>query len=198
MFPFFESIRIEKGEAHLLSLHEKRMQTSLKSIGKNMLFSLSQCLPSTSFDKNNIYKLRITYNHSHFQREIIPYSPKKIKCFRLIENNNIDYAFKYSNRSNIENLYQHKEDADDIIIVKNGEITDSSFANIVFFDGNTWHTPKSPLLKGVMREYLLSQKKIKEKSIKKQDVGNYKSFMLINALLPFDTKRQLPVSVIKK
>ncbi len=198
MFPLLESIRIENGEAKLLSQHQGRMQKSLQNIGKHMEFSILECVSLHKFGKHNIYKLRITYNHTNFQSEIIKYHPKSIKSVQLVEDNNIKYDLKYSNRAIIEKLYQNKQNADDIIIVKNGEITDSSFANILFFDGKEWHTPKAPLLKGIMREHLLSQEKIKEKSIKTQDITLYKSFMFINALLPFDIKRQMPVSAIKK
>ncbi len=198
MFPLLESIRIENGETQLFSLHQRRMQKSLQSMGKHMNFSLSECVSLHKFDKHNIYKLRVAYNHTHFQSEIIKYYPKIIKSVQLVEDNNIKYDLKYSNRAIIEKLYQKKQNADEIIIVKNGEITDSSFTNIIFFDGKEWHTPKAPLLKGVMREHLLSQEKIKERNIKTQELTLYKYFMFINALLPFDIKRQMPISAIKK
>jgi 4-amino-4-deoxychorismate lyase len=198
MFPLLESIRIENGEIQLFSLHQKRMQKSLQSMGKKMGFLLSECVSIHKFDKHNIYKLRIAYNHTHFQSEIIKYYPKGIKSVQLVKDDNIEYELKYSNRTIIEKLYHKKQNADEIIIVKNGEITDSSFANIIFFDGKEWHTPKTPLLKGVMREHLLSQEKIKKKSITTQKLTQYKTFMFINALLPFDIKRQMPVSAIKK
>ena len=46
-----------------------------------------------------------------------------------------------SNRKNLEKLFLKKDDADDIIIVKNNFITDTSIANIALYNGGNWHTP---------------------------------------------------------
>ena len=43
----------------------------------------------------------------------------------------------------------HKREQDEILITRNGLLTDTSIANIALFNGKEWHTPKHPLLKGV-------------------------------------------------
>ena len=45
---------------------------------------------------------------------------------------------------------------DEILIIKDGHITDTSISNIVFrLPDGWWLTPFTPLLKGIMRTYLL-------------------------------------------
>ncbi len=87
-----------------------------------------------------------------------------------------------------------KENCDDILIVKNGIITDTSFSNIAFFDGKQWKTPKSPLLKGTCRERLLCEQKIFEKDINLNDLSNYKCYKLINAMRDLSDDESLAIS----
>ena len=57
-------------------------------------------------------------------------------------------------------LIEKRKHADDIIIVKNGLVTDSFYANLAFLKNGIWFTPETPLLLGVQRQFLLSQKTI--------------------------------------
>ena len=67
-------------------------------------------------------------------------------------------------------LYDLRNDCDDILIVKRGMVTDSSYANIVFRRGKRWYTPWSALLKGTMRLNLLERNKIYEEEIRVEDL----------------------------
>ena len=71
----------------------------------------------------------------------------------------MNYDLKYFDRKIFDDLKKNIK-ADDILIIKNGFITDTSIANILFFDGKKWITPKKPLLKGTVRERLLRMKLI--------------------------------------
>jgi 4-amino-4-deoxychorismate lyase len=196
MFPLFESIRIKKGKAQLVALHQERMEKSLQLLGKKLEFSLINCVEKQSFDINKIYKLRLSYNEKDYSVDISEYKQRKIEQLQILEDNDIDYSLKYSNRTAINKLMMKRGSADDIIIVKNNEITDTSFSNLIFFDGKTWHTPKNPLLKGVMRKHLLENGIIHEEIIHREEISAFESFMLINAMLPFDFERKLPISAI--
>ena len=63
-------------------------------------------------------------------------------------------------------MFLIRQDKDDILIVKNGLLTDTSIANIALYDGNDWYTPLHPLLKGTKRAELLDKGVLKEKEIK--------------------------------
>ncbi len=196
MFPLFESIRIEKGKAQLVEYHQERMERSLHALGQQLEFSLKDGIQKQAFDTKKTYKLRLNYNKKDYCIDIAEYKPRKIERLQIVEDNNIDYSLKYSNRKAIDKLMMKKGSADDIIIVKNKEITDTSYSNLIFFDGNKSYTPKNPLLKGVMRTYLLEKGIIQEKKIYPQDISAFDSFMLINAMLGFDIQRKLPITAI--
>lgn len=87
-----------------------------------------------------------------------------------------------------------KNDADDILIVRHGLITDTSFSNILLLDGMQWVTPAEPLLAGTCRARLLQQQRIIAKTIHLEDLSKYSHFMLINAMRDFDLTRAVSVS----
>ena len=60
---------------------------------------------------------------------------------RLIEDNKISYSYKYTTRGSLNELLTKRERYDEILIVKKGFITDTSYSNIIFFDGIKWLTP---------------------------------------------------------
>jgi len=63
----------------------------------------------------------------------------------------IEYPYKYANRNAFDTLLQSHPDFDEIIIEKDGFITDTTIANLAFYNGTYWLTPEKPLLPGTMR-----------------------------------------------
>ncbi|MEM0942076.1 MAG: aminotransferase class IV [Bacteroidota bacterium] len=82
-----------------------------------------------------------------------------------------------------------KSCADDIIItiIIDEKVTDGSYFNLVFWDGNKWITPDAPLLNGVRRQQLLAANKIKEAPISIADLSAFEKVSLINAMLSIGT-----------
>ena len=192
---FLETIKIENGEFANLELHQKRMNiTQLKFFKNYNGIDLSSELNSflktlnkqIEINDNNTYKCRITYSNKIQHIEILPYSITKIESLKIIECNEISYDFKFEDRDIINQLFSRKDQADDILIVKNGLITDTSYCNIVFFNGSKWLSPERPLLKGVQRQYLLNKEIIETAKIRTADLHHFQKARLINALIPFD------------
>lgn len=140
-------------------------------------------------------KCRIIYGEKIESIEFIPYQIKKINSVRLIENNEIEYPFKFEDRSAFE-LMKDSVTEDEIIIVKNGQITDTSYSNLIFFDGENWITPTSFLLNGTMRQLLLQSGKITEDEVNPKDLNRFISFQLINAMMDLDESPELDVAII--
>jgi len=136
--------------------------------------------------EEGVYKCRVLYNNVIESIELHPYFPKNIQTLRLVEDNDIDYTFKYEDRRAFDRMLAQKEEADEILIVKNGFITDTSYSNIVFFDGQNWVTPDTYLLNGTQRQHLLAEGLIKEAGIRPSDLEKYTGAKLINAMLDFD------------
>ncbi len=125
----------------------------------------------------------------------MPYQKKLIKKIKILENNHINYQYKFEDRTEL-NLMLNKSNADEIIIVKNGLITDASFANIVLSDGSIYLTPSTPLLKGTKRARLLDEGLIKEEELKKNDLRKFKYIYFINALLDIEEENKIEIERI--
>ena len=197
MFPLFESICVENYQIKLSEFHQKRMDNSyLKLFNVKNKWSIKKIFESLKIESKNKYKLRINYSQSKYSISLNKYFKKKISSLQCLELNDYSYDLKYTDRSIIEKNYKLKSLSDDILIIKNGLVTDSSYCNIVFFDGLSWVTPKYPLLKGVQRNFLLKNKIIFKKKIKVSDISKYKSFVLINSMTEFNTNDAVNINKI--
>lgn len=188
MSRLIESIKLLDGKFYNLSYHEQRMTSSLKKLfGHNELIDLQRCLNSKPYPRKGLYKSRIVYDHRTMEIAFSPYNLRPAETFRIVEDDTIEYDLKFADRAVIDRLFQRRGQCDDILIVRNGRVTDSSIANVIFRKGANWYTPASPLLKGTMRQNLLDQKNIREEEISKKDVRTFETFKMINAMLEFDS-----------
>jgi 4-amino-4-deoxychorismate lyase len=186
-----ESIKLLDGKYYNLFYHEQRMNRSLKMLcGVQDTVDLEEYLKNIETPSHGLYKCRIVYDDRSWETEIIPYEVKPVNSLRIIEHDRISYEFKYHDRKAINRLFELRKNCDDVLIVKRGMVTDSSFANIAFRRGKKWYTPWSPLLKGTMRSKLLERNIIEEEEIRLKDIYNFEAFRLFNALLEFELPEQ--------
>ena len=180
-----------------IGLHKLRMNASRKELfDEKDPLSIESILAPKTKNLQGIYKCRIIYNQSIQSIELEPYLPRPIHTLKIIHCDEILYDYKFEDRKSIEKLFSEKGLADDIIIVKNGFITDSSICNIVAYDGTRWVTPAKPLLKGIMRQFLLNKKMIFESDISLPNFLSMKKFRLINAMKPFDEAPDLLMDAV--
>jgi len=133
-----------------------------------------------------LFKCRIIYSKQIEKIEFIPYQLPNITSLKIVIDNEIDYSHKYLNRNQLEKYYWQKGNCDDILIVKNGLVTDTSFANILFYNGIEWLTPANPLLKGTQRQFLLETEQITTAEIRPSDLKYFKKARLVNAMIRFE------------
>ena len=185
---FFETIKIEGNQLSNLDYHQKRMdKTRLEVLGLKEPIQLCKKTLIPKELSGKIMKCRVTYSGQIENIEFEIYNPRKIKTLKIIIDNDIVYNYKFYDRAQLNNLLKQKGVCDEILIVKNGLISDTSFSNIVFFDGRKFITPSQPLLKGTKRQKLLDTDKIKEEAIRLSDLKNFQSAYLINAMLDFES-----------
>lgn len=196
MFQFIESIKMEDQKIFLLEYHQKRVNETFRQFGKETSIDLEKIFKNLQHDEDGLYKLRIIYDLDRkYTTQLIPYAIPEIDDFQLVENNTIDYSFKYENRKEFS-LMKEKARTEEIIIVKNNRITDTSFSNLLFLKGKEWFTPDTYLLNGVQRQHLLKNKKIKETEITLQNLKEFTHFQIINALNDFDDMFIYPIHKI--
>jgi 4-amino-4-deoxychorismate lyase len=183
-----ETIKLQDGEYQNLFYHEQRMNRSLKTLcGEFEHFDLEEFLKHLEKPVQGLFKCRIVYDEQSKEVEFMPYTPKLVNSLRVIEHDRISYEFKYADRKTLNKLYELRQASDDILIVKRGLVTDSSYANIVFRRGKHWYTPWSALLKGTQRTKLLERSMIQEEEIRVEDIETFETFKLINAMLEFES-----------
>lgn len=185
-----ESLCFENDRFHNVSYHQERMNRSVNTLfyseAPNLGTALENIQNTFIAKPNQTYKFRILYNTSIKNIEWSEYEKPQINSLKIVHASDIDYTHKYANRENLNVLFQQRANCDDILIVKGGRITDTSFCNVVFFNGKQWLTPSYPLLKGTQRELLLQQEIIHTADIRLDDLGLFSKVRLINALLPLE------------
>ena len=195
---FIESIKLLNGKFYRLELHQNRINKVFDDhFKKDKKICLNEYIYASPFPKKGLYKCRIVFDSAIRKLEYIPYEVRKIRSLRLLETDIETLPYKKEDRSNLNNAFAKREHCDDVLLIKNGLLTDTSFCNIAFFDGHTWITPRIPLIYGVNRAQLLAEGKIIEKDIKIDELANFSSLRLFNAMIEFDECELTPY-VIRK
>tara|TARA_X000000368_G_C22943882_1_gene673446 strand:- start:513 stop:1109 length:597 start_codon:yes stop_codon:yes gene_type:complete len=197
MYPLFESLCIQDGIILNTQWHEDRFQKAYQqSFGHLNPFDLLEGLSiPVKFNRGKV-KLRIRYNNKHRDFHFEHYQIKEIQSLRLVYTEELNYSHKYSRRENLESLFALRGDCDEVLIIKKGRITDSSYSNVVFFDSQDWWTPKDPLLEGTCRARLLNQGIIKQSLLKVRDLKNFEGLKLINAMRDMD-QPMIPINRLR-
>ena len=121
-----------------------------------------------------------------------PYTMRHVHSLALIQADHIDYTYKSTGREPLNRLFALRGACDDILIVKQGLLTDTSIANIALSDGTHWYTPAHPLLKGTKRAALLEEGILQEKDIRPEDLPSFSTVRLFNAMIDWG-ELELPV-----
>ena len=180
---FLETIKSVEGESLNVFYHQKRYEGVLRSLGATKFKNLRACLNPP---KHGVFRCRVVYSKDAVEVTYHAYVKRDVKTLKLIYDDEIEYSKKYADRKKLDELFLQKDEADDILIIKNNLVTDTSVANIAFFDENRWITPAQPLLKGTARARLLDQGKIFEQEIRVEDLKNFSKVALLNAMIDFD------------
>jgi 4-amino-4-deoxychorismate lyase len=196
MCQLVESIKLKDGEILHLSYHQDRMNRSVEELFAGTVpIDLAKAIVIPENFRSGLFKVRVLYRQTIEKVEIEPYNFRTIESLKVVQHESIDYHLKYTDREILQHLYALRGNCDDIIIIKNGLVTDSFAANLLFFDGQIWLTPTTPLLKGTQRQFLLDQGIIAEKEIREGDIRSYQKVGLINAMVDFD---EMPVININR
>jgi len=197
MCQLVESIKLKDGKILNLEYHQNRMDRSMDELFPEAArIPLASAIFIPADCASGVFKVRVLYRETIEKIEIAPYLFRSVKSLKVVHHESIDYHLKYTDREILQQLFAQRGNCDDIIIVRNGLVTDSFAANLVFFDGQNWVTPLTPLLKGTQRQFLLNQQIISEKEIREEDIRSYQKVGLINAMVDFDDMPVVPVERI--
>lgn len=179
---FLETLLCEEGEVRNLSYHQQRLDKTLSHFALACTYDLKQLITPPLQGR---YRCRFLYDASGASAEYIPYTPKTISTVRAVIADDIDYPFKSTDRKRLDLLYALRQECDDVLIVRNGYLTDTTIANIALFDGKRWLTPHQPLLEGTARARLIEEGFLTPVPLRLEDIRNAKKVAIMNALMGF-------------
>ncbi|MCK4441261.1 MAG: aminotransferase class IV [Sulfurovaceae bacterium] len=192
---FIETVKILDGKIYNIKWHNKRFnQTRLD------IFGIDKCINLEDYinpPKVGLFRCRIVYAIHIISIEYISYTPKFSKTFKIVQSD-IDYKYKYNNREELNSLRESASGYNDIIIEKNGLLTDTTIANIAFYNGTNWITPKTPLLEGTVRAKLLKEGFLIAKDINSDDLKYFSNFALMNAMIGFQIQKNIIIYINTK
>jgi 4-amino-4-deoxychorismate lyase len=187
----FETILVKDKSFQNIFYHNWRLNNTRKELWKMPdIWNLEEKVPIPSDLEDGLFRCRITYNTKIRKIEFIPYRVQNISRLHLVIANEIEYRHKYEDREEINRIKQKVKEGD-ILIVKNGLISDTSVANIVLKKEKKWFTPYRPLLRGTQREKLIRENSIVPMDIRPEDIQKFETFKLINALRPFNETEEM-------
>ncbi len=183
MFRLVESIQIQNGQMPLLAYHEARIrQTRKVLLGIDKTLPISEAICNFGPFTEGLFKCRLVYNAQIEEIIVQPYQIRKITSIKLLEDNEITYDYKFLERPELDDLYDQRGNHDEIMIVRNGLVTDAYYYNFIFEKDGKWYTPASPLLKGCRRAALLEEGVLNKADITVQSIHEYDRIHLINAM----------------
>ncbi len=186
MSRFVETIKLNDGVFYRLKFHQKRVNKAFETFYPDEEpIKLLDILNQTLIPQEGLFKCRIVYDSETSQLEFMPYTRREINSLKVVVMNLESKTYKPEDRTAYNEAFAQRGDCDDVLISRNGILTDSSYTNVAFFDGKVWFTPRKPLIYGVNRAELLEKGKLIEKEIKVDDLKHFQQIALFNAMIEF-------------
>jgi 4-amino-4-deoxychorismate lyase len=184
-----ETIKIENRQICNLEWHNARLNKS-----RNALLGIQKSLDLANIIKipddlgSGTYRCRVLYGQGIDEIQYLPHQTRLVRSLKMIQCNDIEYGYKYADRHKLEELFELRGDCDEILIIKDDYITDTSISNIVFrLPDGWWLTPHWPLLKGTMRTYLLETGQIAEAVLRVEDLSLLTAARMINCMMDLES-----------
>lgn len=193
-----ETIAVENRVLKNLKYHEARLnKTRHELYGYADDWDLSEMIAVPDSIGNELYKCRLAYSKKIDNIKWESYAPRVIKKIKRVYSDSIDYGYKYDNRDALNTLFAQRGDADEILVIKQGMVTDTLYCNVAFLEGNKWYTPETYLLPGTQRAYLLDAGIIEERAIPESELEKYSHIRLFNAMVGWEKAPTIAVAMIK-
>ena len=196
MYRFIETIKLENGTFFRTDFHRKRVEATFAAFFPDIaVFNPVEVLRECDFPKTGLYKCRIEYSAKPELVEFVAYQRRDIKTLKLVEISAEPSAFKSTDRKQFVDAFALRGECDDVLMVRNGLLTDTSYANVALWNGKEWLTPAQPALFGTQRASLLVEGKITEADFSVRDLPRFSRLRIFNAMVEFG-EIDLPLSAI--
>ena len=196
MSRFIETIKLENGKFFRASFHRQRVESTFAAFFPGVqAFDPLEVLSEKDYPKTGLYKCRIEYGETPEIIEFVPYQSREIKSLKLVDAPVESTLFKSADRTRFNEAFAKRDECDDVLMVRDGFLTDTSYANVALWNGKEWLTPACPALFGTQRASLLAEGKITEADISVHDLPCFSRLRIFNAMVEFG-EIDLPLSAI--
>ncbi len=179
---FLETIRCSDGVALNLAYHQARLDRSLSTLNATRTFDLKGLITPP---EKGVFRCRFLYDPLHCAVEFIPYTLRSVTSLKLVYDDTVEYPLKYARREHLNTLYELRGACDDVLIVKNALLSDTTIANVALKIDNRWLTPKNPLLAGTTRARLIEEGFLIEAELTVDDIPKADGVAVMNAMVGF-------------
>lgn len=195
---FLETIRVQDGHARHVADHIDRMRCTALHFGFTapaLPADLDALVPHTL--RTGIVRCRIVYGHTLREITFTPYRRRRLERLIAVDAGVMDYAFKYADRSPLARPQIPLTEADELLFVRGGYVTDTSYTNLILRRGDELVTPDTFLLDGTCRRRLLRTAQVRTAQVRLSDLTAYDELLLVNAMMPLgEALRLLVTSVV--
>ena len=194
---FLETIRIQDGHAHHVADHIDRMRRTALHFGFTapaLPADLDALVPRDL--RTGTVRCRIIYDHTLREITFTPYRRRCIERLIAVDAGAMDYTFKYADRSPLERPNIRLSETDELLFVRGGYVTDTSYTNLILRRGQELFTPDTCLLDGTCRRRLLRTAQVRTATIRLSDLSAYDELLLVNAMMPLGKAPRLPVTSV--
>lgn len=186
MSRFIESVKLQDGRFSRLEYHQRRVDDTFRLFFPAVpVLDLDQLLAGMEFPAEGLFKCRIIYDEQPRELTFSPYIMRIIRTFKLVDVDLEPAVYKAESRKEIDKVFGERGDCDDVLLVRRGLLTDASYSNIALFDGETWFTPRLPVIYGTQRASLIEQGFVVQKDIPAKDINQYQKIRFFNAMIEF-------------
>ena len=194
---FLETIRVQDGHAHHVADHIDRMHRTALHFGFStpaLPADLDALVPHDL--RTGIVRCRIVYGHTLREITFTPYRRRRLERLIAVDAGAMDYAFKYADRSPLARPQIPLTEADELLFVRDGYVTDTSYTNLILRRGDELVTPDTFLLDGTCRRRLLRTAQVRTAQVRLSDLPAYDELLLVNAMMPLGEALRLPASSV--
>lgn len=185
---FFETLKLLNGQLCNMEFHLERVQKTQAAFFSDAEFDVNAVYDALTDYPEGLFKVRVDYASAITGIRVDLYEIQPHRKLGLIETGNFDYSFKFADRDFFRESLNCYPDCDDILFLKDGCITDTTYCNIALFDGEEWITPATFLLPGTKRAALIHSGALREAAVTLRDLPGFEAIAFINAMRDFEKK----------
>jgi len=185
---FFETFKLLNGQLCHTELHLERVRKTQAAFFSSAGFEVNALYDVLTDYPEGLFKVRVDYDSAITGIRADLYEIQPHRKLSIIDAGDFDYSFKFADRSFFRESLEHYPDCDDILFLKDGCLTDTTYCNIALFDGKEWITPATFLLSGTKRAALLHSGLLREATVTLPDLPGFEAIAFINAMRDFEKK----------